>query len=61
MLEFCEEKYECRRKLVLNYLGEQFDPANCNKMCDNCKKDLKIFKMNMTTETKKIIEIFEDL
>ena len=27
----------CRRKYILHYFGEEFDSANCNKMCDNCK------------------------
>jgi len=26
----------CRRKFLLYYFGEQFDEANCDKMCDNC-------------------------
>lgn len=27
----------CRRKYILHYFGEQFDEADCNCMCDNCK------------------------
>jgi ATP-dependent DNA helicase RecQ len=27
----------CRRKYILHYFGEQFDEAECNCMCDNCK------------------------
>jgi bloom syndrome protein len=41
MVKYCEEKYMCRRQFQLNYLGEKdFDPANCNKTCDNCQKGL---------------------
>jgi bloom syndrome protein len=41
MVQYCEEKYMCRRQFQLNYLGEKdFDPANCNKTCDNCRKGL---------------------
>lgn len=27
----------CRRKFLLHYFGEEYDEANCNKMCDNCR------------------------
>lgn len=27
----------CRRKMILNYFGEQFDENTCNAHCDNCK------------------------
>ncbi|TNE96574.1 MAG: DNA helicase RecQ, partial [Bacteroidetes bacterium] len=27
----------CRRKMILNYFGEQFDENACNAHCDNCK------------------------
>lgn len=27
----------CRRKYLLHYFGEEFDAADCNCMCDNCK------------------------
>lgn len=35
ILQYCEEPYECRRKLQLNFLGEKHD-GNCGN-CDNCK------------------------
>ena len=27
----------CRRKMILHYFGEEFEPKNCNEHCDNCK------------------------
>ena len=37
ILEYCEEPYACRRKLQLQFLGEEFDEQKCDKMCDNCR------------------------
>jgi RecQ family ATP-dependent DNA helicase len=39
MLRFSSEEYQCRRQFLLKYFGEEFDPANCNKRCDNCMKN----------------------
>ncbi|KAL8304280.1 hypothetical protein RB597_004482 [Gaeumannomyces tritici] len=37
VIDFCEDKRECRRQSILRYFGEKFDPASCNKTCDNCR------------------------
>ncbi|MEM1356648.1 MAG: ATP-dependent DNA helicase RecQ [Bacteroidota bacterium] len=31
------ETTACRRRFLLHYFGEEYDEANCNKMCDNCR------------------------
>ena len=42
MVMYCEDRFECRRKFQLSYLGEtDFDISECNKTCDNCKKGYK--------------------
>lgn len=39
MIKYCEDHATCRRQFQLSYLGEtDFDPKDCNKTCDNCKK-----------------------
>ena len=35
------ETSACRRKFLLHYFGEQYDDADCEKMCDNCKNPPK--------------------
>ena len=37
MTSYCVDKVECRRTLMLNYFGEEFDRRHCNKTCDNCQ------------------------
>lgn len=37
MMRYCENSLDCRRKQILSYFGEEFDPAQCERTCDNCK------------------------
>ena len=48
MVDYCEEQFECRRVLALEYFDEKFDSKECNLMCDNCKKRLSCVKKDCT-------------
>ena len=48
MVDYCEEQFECRRVLALEYFDEKFDSKDCNSMCDNCKKRLNCVKKDCT-------------
>ncbi|KAJ5634417.1 Bloom syndrome protein [Penicillium herquei] len=39
VVQFCENRSDCRRVQVLAYFNEQFRREDCNKTCDNCKSD----------------------
>ncbi|KAK1636690.1 RecQ family ATP-dependent DNA helicase [Colletotrichum phormii] len=34
---FCDNREDCRHVEILRYFGEQFDPKECEKTCDNCR------------------------
>lgn len=53
VVQYCENKTDCRRKLVLSHFGENFDPKECNKTCDNCERNLKRTK-DYTREAREI-------
>jgi len=36
VLRFCSNKTDCRRKQVLRFFNEEFDPADCHQGCDVC-------------------------
>eukprot|EP00347_Sterkiella_histriomuscorum_P003511 403364021 len=59
ILEFCEEPYLCRRKILLNYLGEDFKSKKCNNMCDNCRKGLRVAEIDFTEQARYVVAMVE--
>jgi len=49
VVEYCEQ-VGCRRKFVLKYFGETYDPNNCG-MCDSCLKTVKDFDATSLVES----------
>lgn len=60
ILDYCEEPYNCRRMLQLNFLGEEFDQSKCKKMCDNCRQGLKVVQANYSKEAIKIMHLITE-
>ncbi|KAJ5168744.1 Bloom syndrome protein [Penicillium canariense] len=40
VVQFCENRSDCRRVQVLAYFNEYFRREDCGNSCDNCKSDL---------------------
>ncbi len=36
VMRYCEDVVSCRKELQLAHLGEKFERAWCQNMCDNC-------------------------
>ncbi|KAJ5550165.1 hypothetical protein N7461_004863 [Penicillium sp. DV-2018c] len=49
VVQFCENRSDCRRVQVLAYFSEYFRQEDCNKTCDNCKSEL-VFEIHDFTE-----------
>lgn len=58
VVQYCENKTDCRRKLVLSHFGEVFDPKNCEKTCDNCERSLTKTK-EYTKQAKEILTLIQ--
>ena len=61
ILNYAEDVYTCRRKMQLNFLGEDFDASQCNKSCDNCKGDVKVVQRDVSELAKSILNLVMDL
>ena len=61
IIDFCEEKYECRRELLLSYFNEKFTREKCYNMCDNCNKNIYREKVDCRKECKIILGLLNEL
>ena len=48
VIQFCENKSDCRRVQVLNYFNESFDKDDCKGSCDNCNSTSKFKTQDFT-------------
>jgi bloom syndrome protein len=48
VIQFCENKADCRRAQVLGYFSESFDPTKCRATCDNCRSDTTFVTKDLT-------------
>ena len=53
------ESAVCRRKILLNYFGEEYDTCQCTKMCDNCNSPKELIEAK--TETQQVLTIINGL
>ncbi|EGG13740.1 hypothetical protein DFA_11501 [Cavenderia fasciculata] len=57
VVAYCENSIDCRRKLQLSYLGEDFNPKNCLKTCDNCMSSSAVSLTNVTDDAINLAKI----
>lgn len=51
VIEYCENRAECRRYLLLHYFGERF-AESCGDSCDNCRARGQLRRENCTADAQ---------
>lgn len=59
MVSYCQNISSCRRALIAQNFDEVWNSAACNKMCDNCCKDISFEKKNITEYCRDLIKILK--
>ncbi|KAM3422221.1 hypothetical protein BST61_g2586 [Cercospora zeina] len=57
MVQYCENKSDCRRVQVLAYFNERFNPEDCDGGCDNCLSESTYEEIDFTAEAKKAVDL----
>jgi bloom syndrome protein len=57
VVQFCENKSDCRRVQVLAYFNEHFSRENCDNSCDNCKSGSTFEVQDLTEHAKAAVRL----
>ena len=61
VVQFCENKSDCRRVQVLAYFNEHFARENCENSCDNCKSGTTFEVQDLTEHAKAAVSLVRRL
>jgi bloom syndrome protein len=61
VIQFCENKSDCRRSQVLNYFSEPFKREDCKRTCDNCRSDATFESKDLTEYAKAAIRLVDQV
>ncbi|TVY80885.1 ATP-dependent DNA helicase hus2/rqh1 [Lachnellula suecica] len=61
MVQFCDNRNDCRRVNVLAYFGEVFAKEDCNHRCDNCNSDAVFVQKDFTTQAQHAVKLVQNV
>merc|ERR1712093_105717 len=61
MIQYCENRSDCRRSQVLAYFGEKFAKKDCRRTCDNCCSDAAFELVDFTEYSKAAMRIVKQV
>ncbi|EXJ90900.1 bloom syndrome protein [Capronia coronata CBS 617.96] len=59
VVQFCENRSDCRRMQVLDYFNERFDPRDCRNGCDNCASSSTFETHDFSEHAKNAIRLVQ--
>jgi bloom syndrome protein len=57
VIQYCENRIDCRRTLILHYFGESFERKDCNKTCDNCESQKEVVTKDFTSSAYALLQL----
>lgn len=57
VIQYCENRVDCRRTLILHYFGEVFERKDCHKTCDNCECVKEVVTVDFTPHALNLLEL----
>jgi RecQ family ATP-dependent DNA helicase len=61
VVQYCENKAECRRVQVLRYFGENFPEEQCDQSCDNCCSGIEYEDVDITNMAVAALNVVSQL
>lgn len=61
VIQYCENRIDCRRTLILHYFGEAFDRKDCRKTCDNCESQKEVITRDFTEAAKDLLGLLQSM
>ncbi|KAI6173455.1 ATP-dependent DNA helicase [Aphelenchoides besseyi] len=60
MLEYCTQSYRCRREMIAQSFGEEYEASWCDKKCDVCVREQReSVEFDITDYANKVVEIID--
>ncbi|TVY49103.1 ATP-dependent DNA helicase [Lachnellula occidentalis] len=61
MIQFCENRHDCRRVNILSYFGEAFAKEDCKHKCDSCNSNAVFESRDMTSQARAAVNIVKQI
>ena len=59
VVQFCENRSDCRRVQILGYFNEPFGAHNCNSACDNCNSKSTFETVDLTKYAVSAVQLVQ--